>query len=73
MNDDDEFFIWSIEHNAWWRPNWCGYTDTLRDAGRYSRTVAEEIVARANLVAFHECMIPVRALVAADRRSDPPA
>src|SRR6185503_1236517 len=32
----DEFYIWSIEHNAWWRPNSRGYCISLLAAGRYS-------------------------------------
>lgn len=57
----DEYVIWSIEHQAWWRPYSWGYCDTLGDAGRYTRLEAERIVGRANLVAVHECMIPVTA------------
>src|SRR5438105_12624457 len=59
---NDTYVIWSIEHTAWWRPGQWGYADTLAGAGRYSRADAETIVARANIRAFHECMIPVAAL-----------
>jgi hypothetical protein len=54
-----EFLIWSIEHNAWWRPREIGYTRVLSEAGTYDRTRASEIVQRANIVKFHECMIPI--------------
>ena len=57
-----EYLIWSIEHDAWWRPGEMGYTTTLREAGRYSKHQASVIVGHANLVKFHECMIPVEAL-----------
>ena len=68
MMDDDLYVIWSIEHTAWWAPGECGYTTSLQDAGRYPRARAAQIVARANLARFHECMIPVTALDDADSR-----
>jgi hypothetical protein len=40
--------IWSEEHGAWWAPGSHGYTTSLRQAGRYSRERAEEIVENAN-------------------------
>ena len=61
-HDDDLFVIWSIEHGAWWRPGRWGYCETLRGAGRFSRREAKQIIEGANIVAFHECMIPVAAL-----------
>lgn len=57
---DEEFFIWSLEHNAWWGPNWMGYTTELHRAGRYDRQEAERIVREANVRTFNEAMIPVR-------------
>lgn len=57
-----EYLIWSIEHDAWWRPGETGYTRTLSEAGRYRQPRAVEIVARANYVRVHECLIPVDAL-----------
>ena len=55
------FVIWSLEHQAWWRPDRRGYTCDLSEAGHYTREDAAAIVADANLVpgVFHECMIPV--------------
>jgi hypothetical protein len=61
----DAYVIWSIEHQAWWRPGWMGYCVSLHDAGLYTQREAAEILSRANLVAFHEAMIPVTALGAA--------
>lgn len=57
-----EYLIWSIEHGAWWRPEHFGYTLRLYEAGRYSREEAERIVTKANIVNFHECLIPIEAV-----------
>ncbi len=37
---DGKYLIWSNQHSAWWRPDSCGYTMLIEDAGRYSRTAA---------------------------------
>lgn len=42
----EEFFILSVERTAdspacvWWRPDACGYTTSIGEAGRYSREEA---------------------------------
>lgn len=46
--EDRKYLIWSNEHNAWWRPGRCGYTDHRSLAGRYTLEEAIEIVDRAN-------------------------
>ena len=54
------WLIWSIEHNAWWMPNECGYTSKRDKAGRYSLETACKIVAQANLMTGdcpHEAMV----------------
>lgn len=43
-----QFLIWSEEHGAWWRPNRCGYTTSMKRAGRYDGLSAEDIVRNAN-------------------------
>jgi hypothetical protein len=58
----DLYVIWSIEHTAWWRPEWNGYTPSIRDAGRYEREEAARIVREANIHKFHECRIPIAAV-----------
>ena len=58
----DEYLVWSVEHTAWWAPHHRGYTRDIRNAGRYARDEAREIVKRANVVSFEECMIPVECL-----------
>jgi hypothetical protein len=42
------FLVWSEEHGAWWRPGRSGYTQSIREAGRYSLDEAAEIVEKAN-------------------------
>ncbi len=39
--------IWSNKHGAWWRRSERGYTQSIEEAGRYPRSVAERIVATA--------------------------
>ena len=39
-----DYVIWSFEHEAWWGPNRCGYTDHLNEAGRYTAEEAGDIV-----------------------------
>ena len=43
-----EVLIWSNEHNGWWRPNECGYTDFKELAGYYDLDRAIEICKNAN-------------------------
>ena len=42
------WLVWSYEHDAWWRPNACGYTPHLYEAGLYSEEKALEIEREAN-------------------------
>ncbi len=42
--EDGLYLIWSHEHNQWWGEQECGYVDTVRAAGRYTRTRVAEIV-----------------------------
>lgn len=56
---DGFYLIWSEEHGAWWRPARRGYTTSIKDAGRYLLSAAEEIVRSANFGGtFHEIAIP---------------
>lgn len=41
------YLIWSNEHQAWWRPNSCGYTIYVDAAGRYGRDEALSIASGA--------------------------
>lgn len=54
-----KFVIWSIEHHAWWRAAWNGYTETLTDAGVYEAAEANQILERANTIDVQEVAIPV--------------
>lgn len=42
------YLVWSIEHNAWWRPASQGYTPSREEAGRYTFDQAVAIVTSAN-------------------------
>lgn len=42
-SDDDTYLIWSHEHQAWWGPDECGYTERVSMAGRYTRPTAIKI------------------------------
>lgn len=53
-----QFLIWSEEHGAWWRPHRCGYTTSMKNAGRYDALSAEQIVREANAGGqFHEVKV----------------
>lgn len=52
-----KYVLWSFEHHAWWGPDFVGYTEDLRQAGRYSAEEAGRIVTNSILgeeVALHE-------------------
>jgi len=38
------YYIWSWEHQAWWRPAKAGYTRRAHEAGKYTYEEAAEIV-----------------------------
>ena len=42
-----EYLVWSNEHRAWWHPDRCGYTTSIEQAGRYTRTAAIAIASNA--------------------------
>lgn len=55
-----EFLIWSEEHGRWWGPGRSGYTNSIRQAGRYTAGAAWQIVRDANYGGtFNEIAIPV--------------
>jgi hypothetical protein len=56
---EEEYFIWSVEHNAWWRPNHNGYCASWSQAGRYSKDEAFRISARANWSSLNEVPVPI--------------
>lgn len=43
------WIIWSIEHQAWWKPNHAGYVVTRTEAGTYTFDEARDIVKGANI------------------------
>lgn len=42
------FYIWSNEHQAWWKPASNGYTTDRNEAGIYEKSVAVAICYNAN-------------------------
>lgn len=46
--DKFNYYIWSFEHNGWWRRNNCGYTTDIKLAGKYSYGNAKQICDNAN-------------------------
>lgn len=44
-----EWIIWSIEHNAWWKPRRNGYVIERVNAGRYTYDEAVKIVESGNI------------------------
>ena len=58
------YVIWSYEHNGWWRPDWCGYTNDLRQAGHYPEEETAKILKGANFENhINEVAIPVSQFV----------
>jgi hypothetical protein len=49
-----EYWIWSNEHQAWWKPAERGYTGLLHEAGRYHKSVVDRILRHANIVVDEE-------------------
>jgi len=56
---NQNYYIWSIEHQAWWKQAWRGYTAYIAEAGVYDRLEANAILSDANLVRTEEVKIPV--------------
>jgi len=48
MSNLGDYYIWSYENNAWWKPYNMGYTTDLRAAGKYAEDEAVHIVTNAN-------------------------
>jgi len=56
------YLIWSEEHGAWWKPESSGYTDSIKEAGRYTKAQAFQIIHDANQYCqrpgFNEIALP---------------
>jgi hypothetical protein len=60
------YFVWSIEHGAWWRPNRCGYASSVLAAGIYTKAEADDIAGdsgRERAVPATEHLPEIRAAV----------
>ena len=40
---NEQYLIWSVEHEAWWGPERSGYYGSIASAGRYTREEALRI------------------------------
>lgn len=64
MSEINLWYIWSNEHNAWWKSNHRGYHPDKNNAGLYTTEQAIAIVKGANEFQFadqvpNEAMIPL--------------
>ena len=55
----EKYYIWSVEHHAWWKANKRGYTTEINHAGMYDKKEAEEICHDANMFGINEKMVRV--------------
>lgn len=60
---ETKWYVWSMEHGAWWRPAHRGYTTIKKEAGIYSYEEACEIVRGAN---EHQGNRPNEAMILAE-------
>lgn len=65
MKKEKLYLIWSIEHDAWWKAGWNGYTQDIREAGAYKEAEALKILKGANRAIYqgsfnkpNEALIP---------------
>lgn len=56
---EEQWLIWSNEHNSWWRSNRFGYTKNISEAGRYQLWEAKAICDAAG----HKSGIPNEVIV----------
>jgi hypothetical protein len=60
------YYIWSFEHQAWWRPGGFGYTRDIERAGTFELPMAAAFVERANqylpLDSPNEALVPIEEL-----------
>ena len=60
MMMESVFYIWSVEHQGYWRQNRCGYTPEIDEAGKFDGSEAIKICNSANLFKTEEMMVPVK-------------
>jgi len=59
--DKDYFLIWSFEHDAWWAPDWDGYTKDVNKAGKYLYASCIKILNGGNMEKnkINEAIVPL--------------
>ena len=60
--NDPVYLIWCVERSQWWKPNGCGYTSDINEAGRYSELRAYRILKQANIHKQEEVAVKVSSL-----------
>lgn len=66
----ERYLVWSNEHRAWWRPDRCGYTRNVTNAGIYSRADAIEIARASSTHIDWTCTSPDEIAVRIDDLSE---
>ena len=70
MSEVQGWRIWSVEHDAWWRPGKAGYTTKITEAGVYTEAEAVAIcddagfcrrtgMSHPDILRSKKCMFPV--------------
>lgn len=52
-----EWLIFCLRRKVWWAPRQAGYTEDVREAGRYSDAEALDIVERMNYTPDNDCQV----------------
>jgi len=61
VSSSTRYYIWSFEHNGWWRPHRHGYTQDIKEAGEYNFNNAFLIVQECNSYGeIKEAIVPVK-------------
>lgn len=45
---EPKYLVWSEEHGAWWKASRWGYTHFITEAGRFTKSQADQIVLDGN-------------------------
>lgn len=57
MNKEDGYHVFDFERNQWWKGNKFGYTENLKEAGKFDYEEAIEIVKNSNINVIESEMV----------------